>query len=84
MVHLASSVTVVVEIDPFGFATATIPSEDQPPLLVDSDRMETFQTTTKFFEVIAGWYPQVAIRNRIVEHLDFTEQAAFQIGWNFP
>src|SRR5208337_4639069 len=79
MVRLASSVAVVVEIDAVGFATAAIPSEDQPTLLVDADRMEAFQIAAQLFEVIARRHSQVPICHRIVEHLDFTEQTALQI-----
>src|ERR1700722_14351423 len=34
--------------------------------------------------MVAGWHPQVLIRRRIVDHLDFTEQAVLQTGRNSP
>lgn len=66
MARLASSVTVIVQVDALGFATAAIPSKDEPPLLVDADRMEAFQPAAQLFEVIAGRHSQVPICCRIV------------------
>jgi hypothetical protein len=44
--------------------------------------MEACQIAMHFFEVVAGRHTQVLIRRRVVDHLDFTEQAAFEIGWD--
>jgi hypothetical protein len=33
--------------------------------------------------VVAGRGPQILIGRRIVDHLDFAKQPAFQIGWDF-
>jgi hypothetical protein len=73
---------MVVQIDARRFTPAAIPLEDEPPLLVDADRMEARQIAMHFFEVVAGRHPQVLIRGRVVDHLDFAEQAAFEIGWD--
>jgi hypothetical protein len=40
MVCLASPIAVVVQIDALRLAPAAVPSEDQPPLLIDANRME--------------------------------------------
>jgi hypothetical protein len=45
---------VVVEIDACRFTSAAIPFEDEPPLLVDADRMKVGQLAAQFFEMIAG------------------------------
>jgi hypothetical protein len=45
---------VVIEIDAIGFAPATVPTEDQPPLIVDADRMQSFRMTWQFLEVSLG------------------------------
>jgi hypothetical protein len=36
------------------FTPAAIPLEDEPPLLVDADRMEAFKIAGQPFEVITG------------------------------
>jgi len=61
VVRLASPVAVVVQIDAFRFASAAVPSEHQPPLLVDADRMEPHQSAAQLLEVIAGQHAQVLI-----------------------
>src|SRR4051812_43316995 len=37
----------------------------------------------QLLEMVAGWRPQIAVRRRIVDHLDLAEQAIFQISGNF-
>jgi hypothetical protein len=51
---------MVVQIDIYGFATVAIPLENEPPLLVDADRMEACQIAMHFFEVVAGRHTQEA------------------------
>jgi hypothetical protein len=36
---------------------ATIPLEDEPPLLVEADRMEALQIATQLFKMVVGWHP---------------------------
>jgi hypothetical protein len=45
---------MVVQIDACRFTLAAIPLEDEPPLLVDADRMEAFKIAAQRFEVITG------------------------------
>jgi hypothetical protein len=42
--------------------------------------MEAVQIAPQFLKMVAGWHPEVPISRRIVDHLDFTEQTAFQVG----
>src|SRR5215470_1564515 len=79
MVRLASPVAVVVQIDAFRLASAAVPSEDQPPLPVDPDRVEPRQIAPQLFEVIAGRHAQVLIGRRIVDHLELAKEAALEI-----
>ena len=44
---------MIVEIYIRGFAPHSIPMEDQPPLLINPDRVQTIQSATEFLEVIA-------------------------------
>jgi len=44
---------VVVEIDAFCLAAATVPPEDQTPLVVDADGVEPRRRTAQLLEVIA-------------------------------
>jgi hypothetical protein len=57
---------MVIQIDPRRFTPAAIPLEDEPPLLVDADRMEACQIAVRFFEMVAGRHTQVLIRRRVV------------------
>ena len=45
---------MVVQIDACRFTPAAIPLEDEPPSLVDADRMEAFKIAAQLFEVITG------------------------------
>jgi hypothetical protein len=44
---------VVVEIDVCCLTPAAVPFENEPPLLVDADRVKFRQLATQFFEMIA-------------------------------
>jgi hypothetical protein len=46
--------------------------------------MEAFQMAPQLFEMVAGRDPQILIRHRIVDHLEFPKQAAFQFRWDSP
>jgi hypothetical protein len=70
---------VIVEIDPLGLAAA-IPAENQPPLVVDADRIEARQVAPQLLKVIAGRHTQILIGSRIVDHLELAKQPAFEIG----
>lgn len=76
-------IAVVVEIDAPCLSPGAIPSKDEPPLFVHAYRMKTFQIAAQLLEVIAGQDTQILVRGRIVDHLELTEQAAFQIGGYF-
>ena len=45
--------------------------------------MKGSQIAAQFLEVIAGRDTQILIRRRIVDHLEFAEQAAFEIRGMF-
>src|SRR4051794_15288926 len=84
MVRLASPVAMVVEIDAGGFAAAAVPREDQPPLLVDADRMEPRQIAAQLLEMIARWDAQVLVGRGVVDHLELAEKTALEIARNVP
>jgi hypothetical protein len=75
---------VVVEIEPLCLSAAAIPSEDEPPLIIDADRVKARQGAAKPLEVIARRHPKIPIASRIVDHLELTKQPAFKIGRNVP
>jgi phage tail sheath gpL-like len=79
MVAWLSSVTVTVEINPVRLAALTIPTENQPPLLIDTDRMKPRQIAAQLLEVIAGRHAQVLIGHGVVNHLELSEQPGFKI-----
>jgi len=64
---------MVVQIDARRLTPAAIPPEDEPPLFVNADRIETCPIAVQLFEMVAGRRPQVLICRRVVDHLDFTE-----------
>jgi hypothetical protein len=84
MVRLASPVGVVVEIDALRLASAALPLEDQPPLLVDADRMKRRQIASQLLEMVAGRHAQVLIGCGVVEHLEPPKEAAFEIRRDVP
>ena len=69
-----------VQVDVRCITVAASPMEDQPPLLVDSDRVKAIQVALQLLEMVTGWYAQVLIRRRIVNHLELPEQPVFEIG----
>src|ERR1700733_7447841 len=73
---------MVVQIDACGLAPAAVPAKDEPPLLVDTDRMQALQIAPQLFEMIAGRHSQIPIRCRVVDHLNLAEQTGHQIGGN--
>jgi hypothetical protein len=74
---------VVVEIDALRLAAAPIPTEDEPPLAVDPDRVKPRQIAAQLLEVIAGRHLQVLIGRRVVCHLEPAKQPAFDVR-QFP
>jgi hypothetical protein len=74
---------VIVQIDAGCFALSAIPLKDKSPLLVHPDRMKGGKIAAQFLEVIARRDTQILIRRRIVDHLEFAEQAVFEIGRDF-
>jgi hypothetical protein len=61
--------------------SVAVPLEYQP--FVDADGVKAHQISFQFLEMVAWRHPQVPIRRRVVDHLDSTEQAGFQVGRNF-
>lgn len=53
---------------------AAVRSENEPPSLVDSDRMQAAEMALQLLEMVAGRRSQVAVRVHIVDHLDFTNK----------
>src|SRR6185312_3527596 len=80
---LASPVAVVVQIEIVRLAPAAIPSKHQPPSLVDPDRVEAIEMAAQLLEMVTGRRSQIAVRRRIVDHLELAEQAIFQVGRDF-
>ena len=46
--------------DLYGARIAGVPLEDQAPLIVDPNRMESFSPALQGLETIARWHPKVA------------------------
>ena len=61
-------------------AAAAVPPENQPPLLVDSDRVRSRQVAAQLLEMIAGRQSQILIGRRVVDHLELAEEPAFEVG----
>ncbi len=64
------------------FAASPIPAEEQPPLLIRADGMETIQLSFQLLKVITGRKAQVQIADRIVQHLQPERKAVGKIGRN--
>jgi hypothetical protein len=75
---------VVVEIDAFCLPAGAVPPEDQPPLIIDTGRVEARQIAAELLEVIAWRHPQILIGSRIVDHLEPAKEPASEIGRNMP
>jgi hypothetical protein len=46
--------------------------------------MQTIEIAAQFLEMVTGRHTQVLIGRRVVDHLEFAEQPAFEVGWNVP
>ena len=65
-------------------AAVAVPPKNQPPLIVDTNRVKPGQITAQLLAMIARWYPQILIRRRVVDYLELAEGPAFEIGQNVP
>jgi hypothetical protein len=65
-------------------AMAAIPSEDQPPLIVDTDCMKAREVAAQLLEVVAGRSAHILVGGGIVDHLELSKQPAFEIRRNVP
>ena len=60
---------VLMVIGYFAFClTAIFPSENDPPLLVDSDTPETTPITSERFQTITRWNREILQRTSLIEH----------------
>jgi hypothetical protein len=75
---------MVVKIDAFGLPAGRAPPEDQPPLIVDTDRAEPCQLASQLLEMVARRHAQVLVRRRVIDHLELAEESAFEIGRDEP
>ncbi len=46
------------------------PPENDPPLVIDPDRVEAFQVAPQLFQPIRGWHPEVLQSRRGMERLE--------------
>ncbi|MDN5836419.1 MAG: hypothetical protein L0H12_03605 [Nitrosospira sp.] len=74
---------MIVQIDACRFTSVSIPLEDEPPLLLMRIEWKPFRLPCSFSKWLLGGIRKFLIRRRVVDYLDFTEQAAFKIGWDF-
>jgi hypothetical protein len=65
---------VVVEINALCLPATAVPPEDQPPLIVDTDRVETRLVAAELLAMIAWRHPQILIGSRIIDHLELAKQ----------
>jgi len=72
---------MVVKIEAAGLTAFGIPLKDQPPLPVDPDGAEPFESSLKLFKMVARRYPQILICDSVIDHLDLAKQPRFHIGW---
>ncbi len=71
---------MVVEVNRLSFTQLIVPSEDNSPLPIDTNRMESSEVTSQFLKMIARRRPQVPITRRVINHLQFAKQPVRQIG----
>jgi len=72
---------MVGKIKTAGLIAFDIPLKDQPPLPVDPNRAEPFESPLKPFKMVARRHPQILICDSIIDHLDLTTQPRFHIDW---
>jgi hypothetical protein len=63
----------VVNVEP-------LPPENQPPLVVDPDAVETGEVAAERLESVAGWGAKVAERASCVQKVELPERDANNIG----
>lgn len=63
---------------------AAFESENDTPLIVDSNRVETLPPTFECLESVSLWHPQVAQLRGIVQVQDFAARRAKQLGGKRP
>jgi len=51
-----------------------VPAEDQPPLIIDADRVEVPQVAAELLEMITWRHPQILIGSRIVNQLELAKE----------
>jgi hypothetical protein len=68
---------MIVKIDFRRLASSAVPSEDQPPLPIDANRMQPRQVAAQLFEMIARRHTQILVGRRIVDHLELPKEPAF-------
>jgi hypothetical protein len=71
---------MVVEIEICCHALVSVPSEDQSPLLIDTDRIVIRQLAAEFLKVIARRRSQVCVRRGVIDQLKLSEEARCDIG----
>jgi hypothetical protein len=74
---------MVVEIEVAGFPFGSVPTEYQPPLLVNPYRAEAVEIAPQFFEMVARRHTQILIRHGIINHLQLAKQSAFYVRRDF-
>jgi hypothetical protein len=60
------------------------PPKNDPPLIVNPDRMETFSISFQPLEAIARWRPKVRQIGRLVEIQQLPARSTDQISWKRP
>ena len=68
---------MVVKIDASGLAVA--PLEDEPPLQVDAEGVPPCQISAQPFKVVAWRRSKVGICCRVIQQLQFVEEAIAQV-----
>jgi hypothetical protein len=59
VINMATSlVAVVIDVDITRLAAIGIPSEHEPPLPIDADRVEAPEVASQSLEMVAGWDTQ--------------------------
>jgi len=67
--------------DLYGTGVTGVPLEDRAPLIVDPNRVKSFQPALQCLEAVAGWHPKVAELRGVVQVQELATRRPPQLGW---
>ena len=70
--------------DLHGARIAGVPLEDEAPLIVDPNRMESFPPAPQGLETVARWHAKISELRGVVKVQELATCRSPQVGWKAP